>query len=104
MNKNTELLRNGVKSAIEIVREGGKRRTRTNTAAVVPSALMLRSNVAEPRNDICRERTGNPLRLERYCRQFPGAKGAPRSCPAGSITVAGLRWCGGRREPNGGSQ
>jgi hypothetical protein len=39
--------------------------------------------------------TGNPLRLERYCRQFPGAKGAPRSCPAGSIAVAGLRWCGG---------
>jgi len=52
VNKNTELLRNGVKSAIEIVREGGKRRTRTNTAAVVPSALMLRSNVTEPRNDI----------------------------------------------------
>jgi hypothetical protein len=52
VNKNTELLRNGVKSAIEIVREGGKRRTRTNTAAVVPSALMLRSNVAEPGNDI----------------------------------------------------
>ncbi len=44
----------------------------------------------------CRERTGNPLRLERYCRQFPGAKGAPRSCHAGSIAVAGLRWCGGR--------
>ena len=42
----------------------------------------------------CREMTGNPLRLERYCRQFPGAKGAPRSCPAGSIAVAGLRWCG----------
>jgi len=52
----------------------------------------------------CREMTGNPLRLERYCRQFPGAKGAPRSCPAGPIAVAGLRWCGGRREPNGGSQ
>src|SRR5260370_40870868 len=51
----------------------------------------------------CREMTGNPLRLERYCRQFPGAKGASRSCPAGSIAVAGLRWCGGRREPNGGS-
>src|ERR1700730_8594489 len=42
----------------------------------------------------CREMTGNPLRLERYCRQFPGAKGASRSCPAGSIAVAGLRWCG----------
>ena len=37
----------------------------------------------------CREMTGNPLRLERYCRQFPGAKGAPRSCPAGSIAVGG---------------
>jgi hypothetical protein len=44
----------------------------------------------------CREMTGSPLRLERYCPQFPGAKGAPRSCPAGSIAVAGLRWCGGR--------
>ena len=43
----------------------------------------------------CREKGGNPLRLERYCRQFPGAKGVPRSCPAGSIAVAGLRWCGG---------
>jgi hypothetical protein len=32
--------------------------------------------------------------LERYCRQFPGAKGAPRSCPAGSIAEVGLRWCG----------
>jgi hypothetical protein len=42
----------------------------------------------------CREMTGNALRLERYCRPFPGAKGAPRSCPAGWIAVAGLRWCG----------
>jgi hypothetical protein len=24
-----------------------------------------------------------------------GAKGAPRSCPAGFIADAGLRWCGG---------
>src|SRR5260370_40366749 len=49
----------------------------------------------------CREMTGNPLRLERYCRQFPGAKGAPRSCPAGSIAVAGLRWCGAAANPTG---
>src|SRR3984893_14385375 len=38
--------------------------------------------------------TGNPLRLERYCRRFPGAKGAPRSCPAGSIAVAGFGGAG----------
>jgi hypothetical protein len=72
----------------------------TNTAGVVPSALILRSNIAEPQRH-CREKAGNPRRLERYRRQFPGAKGAPRSCPAGSIAVAGLRRCGGPREPNG---
>jgi hypothetical protein len=70
-----------------------RRRTRTSTAAVVSSALILRSNRRTAQRH-CREMTGNPLRLERYCRQFPGAKGAPRSCPAGSIAVAGLRWCG----------
>jgi hypothetical protein len=59
----------------------------TNTAGVVPSALILRSNIA--RATTCREKAGNPRRLERYCRQFPGAKGAPRSCPAGSIAVGG---------------
>ena len=55
----------------------------TNTAGVVRSALILRSNITEPRNDIVEKR------------QFPGAKGAPSSCPAGSIAVAGLRWCRG---------
>jgi hypothetical protein len=74
----------------------------TKTAGVVPSALILRSNIAEPRNDIVEKRLA--IRSDWsgwYCRQFPGAKGAPRSCPAGSIAVAGLRWCGGPREPNG---
>src|SRR6516165_8779185 len=34
-----------------------------------------------------------------------GAKGAPRSCPAGFIADAGLRWCGVTPlQPNGGSQ
>jgi hypothetical protein len=32
--------------------------------------------------------------LERYCWSISGAKGAPRSCPAGSIAEVGLRWCG----------
>ena len=50
------------------------------------------------------ERTGIGPRLERYCRSS-GSKNASRSCPAGSVADAGLRWCGGRRyQPNGGSQ
>jgi hypothetical protein len=32
--------------------------------------------------------------LERYCPLISGAKGAARSCPAGSIAEVGLRWCG----------
>ena len=32
--------------------------------------------------------------LERYCPLISGAKGAPRSCPAGCIAEVGLRWCG----------
>ena len=32
--------------------------------------------------------------LERYCPLISDAKGAPRSCPAGSIAEVGLRWCG----------
>ena len=36
---------------------------------------------------------------------IPGAKGAQRSCPAGSMAKVGLRWCGGSRDkPNGGSR
>jgi hypothetical protein len=31
---------------------------------------------------------------ERYCPLISGAKGAPRSCPAGSIAEVGFRWCG----------
>lgn len=30
--------------------------------------------------------------MERYCRQFRGAKGAPRSYPAGLVAEVGLRW------------
>ena len=39
--------------------------------------------------------------LERYCPLISDAKGAPRSCPAGSIAEVGLRWCGAtpRRAP-----
>jgi len=32
--------------------------------------------------------------LERYCPLISGAKGAPRSCPAGCIAEVGLWWCG----------
>jgi len=32
--------------------------------------------------------------LERYCPLISDAKGAARSCPAGSIAEVGLRWCG----------
>src|SRR5262249_53667889 len=32
--------------------------------------------------------------LERHCPLISGAKGAPRSCPAGCIAEVGLRWCG----------
>ena len=32
--------------------------------------------------------------MERYCPLISGAKGAPRSCPAGCIAEVGLRWCG----------
>jgi hypothetical protein len=32
--------------------------------------------------------------VERYCPLISGAKGAPRSCPAGCIAEVGLRWCG----------
>ena len=48
------------------------------------------------------ERTGICPRLERYCR-LRAATTPKRSCPAGSVADAGLRWCGGRRyQPNGG--
>ncbi|MGB9647838.1 MAG: hypothetical protein WCB44_22385, partial [Stellaceae bacterium] len=40
------------------------------------------------------ERTGIRAPLERYCPLISGAKGAPRSCPAGCIAEVGLRWCG----------
>jgi hypothetical protein len=40
------------------------------------------------------EKTGIRPRLERYCPSDLGAKGALRSCPAGFIADAGLRWCG----------
>jgi Protein of unknown function (DUF3489) len=33
----------------------------------------------------------------------PGAKGTPRSCPAGFIAEVGLRRCGTAAKPNGGS-
>ena len=42
----------------------------------------------------CPERTGMRAPLERYCPLILGAKGAARSCPAGSIAEVGLRWCG----------
>ena len=70
--------------------------------ASVPPRQFCDLNVAERQH--YPERTGIRAPLERYCPLISGAKGAPRSCPAGSIAVAGLRWCGGRREPNGGSQ
>jgi hypothetical protein len=41
------------------------------------------------------ERTGNPRRLERYCRQFFVFSSALRSCPAGFSAEVGIRWCGG---------
>ena len=51
------------------------------------------------------ERTGVRPPLERYCWSISGAKGAPRSCPAGSIAEVGLRWCGAPpRNRNEGSQ
>src|SRR4029077_9722941 len=49
-------------------------------------------NVAERQH--CPERTGMRAPLERYCPLISGAKGAPRSCPAGCIAEVGLWWCG----------
>ena len=53
------------------------------------AAAILRSNVAERQH--YPERTGIRAPLERYCPLISGAKGAPRSCPAGSIAEVGLR-------------
>ena len=54
-----------------------------------PPTAILRSNVAERQH--YPERTGIRAPLERYCPLISGAKGAPRSCPAGSIAEVGLR-------------
>ena len=56
------------------------------------AATILRSNVAERQH--YPERTGIRAPLERYCALISGARGAPRSCPAGSIAEVGLRECG----------
>ena len=56
------------------------------------TAANLRSNVVERQHYL--ERTGIRAPLERYCALISGARGAPRSCPAGSIAEVGLRWRG----------
>ena len=67
-------------------------RYRTGLSRVSSAATILRSNVAERQH--YPERTGIRAPLERYCALISGAKGAPRSCPAGSIAEVGLRECG----------
>ena len=67
-------------------------RYRTGLSRVSSAATILRSNVAERQH--YPERTGIRAPLERYCALISGARGAPRSCPAGSIAEVGLRWCG----------
>ena len=67
-------------------------RYRTGLLASESAATILRSNVAERQH--YPERTGIRAPLERYCALISGARGAPRSCPAGSIAEVGLRECG----------
>ena len=78
---------------------GGAERTRTacqarsryrnRSLASESAATILRSNVAERQH--YPERTGIRAPLERHCALISGARGAPRSCPAGCIAEVGLR-------------
>jgi Protein of unknown function (DUF3489)/PAP2 superfamily C-terminal len=69
-----------------------------------PTSIILRSNVPELSKNIIQK----GLALARDWSgtvAHSGSKNASRSCPAGAVAHAGLRWCGGRRyQPNGGSQ
>ena len=64
-------------------------RYRTGLSRVSSAATILRSNVAERQH--YPERTGIRAPLERHCALISGARGAPRSCPAGCIAEVGLR-------------
>ena len=78
---------------------GGAERTRTACQARSRYRTGL-SRVISPRQcrhleqQHCPERTGIRAPLERCCPLISGAKGAPRSCPAGCIAEVGLWWCG----------
>jgi hypothetical protein len=92
----TQFYRTSLCHCPNVASAGASRRRKSSLRRCEPSQhlalyrpLILRSNITEPCNDIVEKR------------QFPGAKGAPSSCPVGSIAVAGLRRCGGPREPNG---